>query len=292
MLLIRPLLQTNRERKHVTHTVVFFIFLVSNIGGCLTPLGDPPALPRVPAAAFRSRGRSGCSCRGSSPRRLVLAVYVLWDRRAHAREGRADLRAGLLRGAAASVSAARRTWSSSSASWPRWPSCESPGGRWRSSALAALSFARTDPALRAGQPASPSTRSSRWPRSSPGIFVTMLPAIDLLQARGAELGVTRALAVLLGDRRPELLPGQRADVPDLPRPRPGAGAAGRGGRSAALRSWSRSASARCSWAPTPTSATGRTSWSARSPRSAGVRMPSFGGYMLYSGAVLLPISWW
>ena len=42
MLLIRPLLRTNSERKHVTHTVVFFIFLVSNIGGCLTPLGDPP----------------------------------------------------------------------------------------------------------------------------------------------------------------------------------------------------------------------------------------------------------
>lgn len=42
MLLIRPLLQTNQERKHVRHTVVFFIFLVSNIGGCLLPLGDPP----------------------------------------------------------------------------------------------------------------------------------------------------------------------------------------------------------------------------------------------------------
>ena len=42
MLLIRPLLSTNRERKRVAHTVVFFIFLVSNIGGCLTPLGDPP----------------------------------------------------------------------------------------------------------------------------------------------------------------------------------------------------------------------------------------------------------
>ena len=42
MLLIRPLLQTNSERKHVTHTVVFFIFLVSNIGGCLLPIGDPP----------------------------------------------------------------------------------------------------------------------------------------------------------------------------------------------------------------------------------------------------------
>lgn len=42
MLLIRPLLQINSERTKKTHTVVFFIFLVSNIGGCLTPIGDPP----------------------------------------------------------------------------------------------------------------------------------------------------------------------------------------------------------------------------------------------------------
>src|SRR5206468_2574508 len=39
MLLIRALLQTNRERTRVRHTVIFFIFLVSNIGGMLTPLG-------------------------------------------------------------------------------------------------------------------------------------------------------------------------------------------------------------------------------------------------------------
>lgn len=42
MLLIRPVIQANKERKHVVHIVVFFIFLVSNIGGSLTPLGDPP----------------------------------------------------------------------------------------------------------------------------------------------------------------------------------------------------------------------------------------------------------
>lgn len=42
MLLIRPLLQINIERKYVTHSVVFFIFLVSNVGGCLLPIGDPP----------------------------------------------------------------------------------------------------------------------------------------------------------------------------------------------------------------------------------------------------------
>lgn len=42
MLLIRPLIRSNIERRHNIHIKVFFIFLVSNIGGCLTPLGDPP----------------------------------------------------------------------------------------------------------------------------------------------------------------------------------------------------------------------------------------------------------
>jgi len=42
MLLIRPLLRANDNRRHVAHVVVFFIFLVANAGGALTPLGDPP----------------------------------------------------------------------------------------------------------------------------------------------------------------------------------------------------------------------------------------------------------
>jgi Na+/H+ antiporter NhaD/arsenite permease-like protein len=42
MLLIRPLLHANRRRIHKTHIVVFFIFVVSNCSGLLTPLGDPP----------------------------------------------------------------------------------------------------------------------------------------------------------------------------------------------------------------------------------------------------------
>ncbi|WP_179402557.1 sodium:proton antiporter [Burkholderia guangdongensis] len=42
MLLIRPLLRANGDRKHVVHVVVFFIFLVANAGGSLSPLGDPP----------------------------------------------------------------------------------------------------------------------------------------------------------------------------------------------------------------------------------------------------------
>ena len=42
MLLIRPVLRANHWRKNKKHIVIFFIFLVANIGGCLTPLGDPP----------------------------------------------------------------------------------------------------------------------------------------------------------------------------------------------------------------------------------------------------------
>ena len=42
MLLIRPLIRANDNRKHTVHVYVFFIFIVSNAGGALTPLGDPP----------------------------------------------------------------------------------------------------------------------------------------------------------------------------------------------------------------------------------------------------------
>ena len=44
MLFVRPIIKMNAWRKRRAHVMVFFIFLVSNIGGCLTPIGDPPLL--------------------------------------------------------------------------------------------------------------------------------------------------------------------------------------------------------------------------------------------------------
>lgn len=44
MLFVRPILKMNAWRKRRAHVMIFFIFLVSNIGGCLTPIGDPPLL--------------------------------------------------------------------------------------------------------------------------------------------------------------------------------------------------------------------------------------------------------
>lgn len=42
MVLLRPFIDINQKRVHKTHGIIFFIFLISNIGGCLTPIGDPP----------------------------------------------------------------------------------------------------------------------------------------------------------------------------------------------------------------------------------------------------------
>lgn len=44
MLLVRPIIKMNSWRKNKSHIMIFFIFLVSNMGGCLTPIGDPPLL--------------------------------------------------------------------------------------------------------------------------------------------------------------------------------------------------------------------------------------------------------
>src|SRR2546423_2708847 len=91
MLLIRPLLQTNRERRRVKHTVIFFTFLVGNVGGMLTPLGDPPLfLGYLQGVPFTWTFRLW-------PQWLLLTVallivYALWDAWEYAHESRAARR--------------------------------------------------------------------------------------------------------------------------------------------------------------------------------------------------------
>jgi Na+/H+ antiporter NhaD/arsenite permease-like protein len=79
MLLIRPLLSTNSQRKHVIHTVVVFIFLVSNIGGTLLPIGDPPlflgylrGVPFLWTLELWPMWATACG--------VMLVVYYVWDR--------------------------------------------------------------------------------------------------------------------------------------------------------------------------------------------------------------------
>jgi len=90
MLLIRPLLQTNRERKHVVHTVIFFIFIVSNIGGSLLPIGDPPlflgylmGVPFLWTLGLWKEWAFMCV--------LLLIVYYVWDHFAYKHETPRDI---------------------------------------------------------------------------------------------------------------------------------------------------------------------------------------------------------
>jgi Na+/H+ antiporter NhaD/arsenite permease-like protein len=87
VLLIRPLLRANRARKRKAHIVVFFIFVVSNCGGLLTPLGDPPLflgfLKGVPFEWTLQLWREWLVVNI-----LVLLVFNLWDQQVLNREER------------------------------------------------------------------------------------------------------------------------------------------------------------------------------------------------------------
>jgi len=80
MLLIRPLLRTNQERNLKVHTVVFFIFIVSNVGGCLTPLGDPPLyMGFMQGVPFQ--WTLNCLPQWLFMNVMLLGIYYMWDRR-------------------------------------------------------------------------------------------------------------------------------------------------------------------------------------------------------------------
>jgi Na+/H+ antiporter NhaD/arsenite permease-like protein len=189
MLLIRPLLETNSERRRISHIPIFFIFLVSNIGGCLTPLGDPPLflgfLEGVPFAwtlrlfpewAFMVI--------------LLLVIFYAVDSRAIRHEAKAALRLDrervrplrmrgahnflFLLGVLLAVLLVR-------AEVPRV---------LLMAAMGVASFLTTRREIHRGN------RFSFYPISEvaivfAGIFVTMVPALLILEARGASLGIDR-----------------------------------------------------------------------------------------------------
>lgn len=85
MLLIRPLLQINQQRVYKTHTVLFFIALVANCGGVLTPLGDPPLfLLYLKGAPFE--WFSTLFLEWLVVGVLLLTLYMIVDRRYYAKE--------------------------------------------------------------------------------------------------------------------------------------------------------------------------------------------------------------
>jgi Na+/H+ antiporter NhaD/arsenite permease-like protein len=186
MLLIRPLLQTNRERRHTVHTVVFFIFLVSNVGGMLTPLGDPPLflgyLQGVPFTWTLGLWPHWLLMVGA-----LLLTYVVWDSRAYAREPREALQRDRVQ------IEPLRVQGGLNALWllgvvAAVALLHAPLREIAIVALAGLSLWRTPGAVR---------RANRFTAGPmvevavlfAGIFLTMLPAIEILRTRGGELGV-------------------------------------------------------------------------------------------------------
>ena len=90
MLLIRPLIETNQERKHKVHTILFFIAAVANCGGLLTPLGDPPLfLLYLKGAEFT--WFMGMLPEWAFAGALLLLVYFIVDTMMYKKEDAADL---------------------------------------------------------------------------------------------------------------------------------------------------------------------------------------------------------
>jgi Na+/H+ antiporter NhaD/arsenite permease-like protein len=285
MLLIRALLQTNRERTRVKHTLVFFIFIVSNIGGMLTPLGDPPLflgyLEGVPFAwTFRLWPQ------WASMVVVLLAVYFVYDSIQFTREPLSAIRRDRARVEPLRVDGVLNVvWLAAvvmAVALLRAP--------WREVvivAVTAVSLRTTPAAIRRanGFSAAPMIEVAVL---FAGIFVTMVPALELLRLRGAELGVrepwqffwaTGVLSSFL-DNAPTYLTflalgqGLRlpADLVGVPAPILAAVSVG-------------------------AVAMGANTYIGNAPNfmvkaiaeEAGVKMPSFFGYMAYSGAILIPL---
>jgi Na+/H+ antiporter NhaD/arsenite permease-like protein len=285
MLLIRPLLQTNQERTHVTHTVIFFVFLVSNIGGMLTPLGDPPLflgyLQGVPFAWTLRLWPAWLVMTGA-----LLAVYLVWDRRAYAREPLAAVLTDRVRVEPIRVRGTQNlVWLGGVL--VAVAMLHAPWREVAIAALAAVSLWRTPRAIRHAN------GFSTYPIVEVavlflGIFLTMVPALELLRLRGDELGVRHpwqffwASGVLSSflDNAPTYLTflalGQGLRLADEVVGVPHAILAAISVGSVAM---------------------GANSYIGNAPNfmvksiaeEAGVTMPSFFGYLLYSGLILLPL---
>lgn len=285
MLLIRPLLQTNQERRRVTHTVVFFIFVVSNVGGMLTPLGDPPLflgyLAGVPFTWTLRLWAPWAMLVGG-----LLAVYFVYDSVQFTREplsairrDRAHIEPLRIEGGHNAVWLLAMVGAVALLHAP-----------WREAAIvtiAALSFKTTPGRIRKAN------RFSAGPMVEvavlfAGIFLTMIPALELLRLRGAELGVqapwqffwASGLLSSFLDNAPTYmtflalaqglnLPAETVGVPNAILAAIAVGSV----------------------------AMGANSYIGNAPNfmvkaiaeDAGVRMPSFFGYIAYSTAILIPL---
>ncbi len=184
MLLIRPWMQMNEGRVTARH-IVFFIFLVGNCGGCLTPIGDPPLflgyLKGVPFFwPLLHLGAGWLLATG-----WLLGLFYLLERQAAAREKKAGLPPLVPQGGFALRGRINFLFLAAAISALFLPS------PWREALLvasAAASFFLTPALVRQANAFSfAPVREVAWLFA--GIFVTMAPALEILPAHAAHLGL-------------------------------------------------------------------------------------------------------
>jgi Na+/H+ antiporter NhaD/arsenite permease-like protein len=218
MLLVRPIIKMNSWRKRKSHIMVFFIFLVSNMGGCLTPIGDPPllmgfmrgvpfawSLKLFPILIFNMV--------------LLLTVFYFTDRKAY----RTDIASGLRPDLSSPDTSFKISGLHNvifmvmivvavvlSGVLPGYSMFQDANGNVMGVPIygdvtltypaiievgiivlaAALSFMTTNPEIRV-------KNHFTWGAIQEvavlfvGIFITMQPALMILKAKGAQLGITR-----------------------------------------------------------------------------------------------------
>jgi Na+/H+ antiporter NhaD/arsenite permease-like protein len=189
MLLIRPLLQTIRGRKRIAHIPVFFIFLVSNIGGCLTPLGAPPlflgylrGVPFVWTLRFLPIWATTVG--------ILLVVFFIWDLMSYRREDKADLLMDGRSEAALKVRGSANLLFLARVIAAVFFQLQTPYRELVMILMAALSMAFTKRELREANGFTFGPISEVAVLFA-GVFITMIPLLILLAGKGAALGVVR-----------------------------------------------------------------------------------------------------
>lgn len=189
MVLIHPLLAINSQRTRIKHIPIFFIFIVSNIGGCLTPLGDPPVflgfLKGVPFFWTLSLFPMWLFNIG-----FLLSVFYLLDSYNYRKEPIGAIARDKIEIKPIKVSGKRNLWFLSGIILAVF--LDSPLREVIMISMAFLSMRVTKPICRE------KNSFSFEPISEvailfAGIFITMIPALAILQQRGAELGITEPL---------------------------------------------------------------------------------------------------
>jgi Na+/H+ antiporter NhaD/arsenite permease-like protein len=283
MLLIRPMLRTNNTRKHIKHIPVFFIFLVSNIGGCLTPIGPPLFLGYLEGVPFFWTLR--LLPLWALAVGIILFIFYLFERRAWKKEAPIDIvRDKLLEEPLSIKGKLNFLWLLGVVVAVFLPT---PYQETIMVLMWYLSYRFTPKEIRV------KNRFTFYPINEvavlfAGIFATMIPALLILEARGAETGIrepwqffwiTGGLSSFL-DNAPAYLTffslaqglGIGGDVHGIPEKilvAISVGAVFMGANSYIGNGPNFMVKSIC--------------------EEAGIKLPSFFGYMAYSGLILIPV---